>query len=256
MQQSDVWPSDNQIHISHWNLVHVIPGEHLTYKIFDHFLYMNDIPSRTLENIQIHAVHASKHPEDYVPEDFTRKVQNISDVTLSDTMKINYRFLAHCPRQIDREFSAWYCTGITNTVKRLDGHELFTVFDFLHQLSQNIQLDNQLHISHWNLGHVSAFEYPLGEQIYKIFYHHFEIKNIPNRILQNIQAHAINVTQHSQYYLRNLISKKDPCYLCQAACSYQKQHCTQKPSTAQNLLETMHTTRPNKADMVGLIAQD
>jgi len=148
-------------------------------------------------------VHASEYPEDYFLEDFTRKVQNISDVTLSDTMKINYRFLGHRPRQIDREFSAWFCTGITNTVKRLDGHESFTVFDFLHQLSQTIKLDNQLHISQWNLVHVSAFEYPLGEQIYKIFNHHFEMKNIPNRILQNIQVHAINVTQRSQYYLRN-----------------------------------------------------
>jgi len=41
-----------------------------------------------------------------------------------------------------------------------------------------------------------------------------------------------------------------------SACSYQKQECTQKSSTTQNLLETMHTTRHSKADMVCLIAQD
>jgi hypothetical protein len=211
VQQSDVLPFDNQIHVSHWNLVYAVPGDDPTFSILDHLLYMNDIPSHVLENLQIHAVHASQHPEYYMPRNFPTKVLQVLDTTLSDSMQIHYRFLGHLPQQIDCDFDKYFQTVVKT--RSLDRFASFTVFEFLHQQAQELQIDNQIHISHWNLVHVSALKYPQGQQIYKIFDHHFEMKDIPQHIFRNIEIHAIDVTRCSEFYLQNLISKQNHNYL-------------------------------------------
>ena len=223
VQQSDVLPFDNQIHVSHWNLVHAVAGDHPTYVVLDHLVYMNDIPTHVLENLQIHALHASQHPEYYMPRNLPTKILPVPEATPSGSMQIQYRFLGHLPQQIDCDFEEYFQTVVRTRGLALDRFAAFTVLDFLHQQAQELQLDNQLHISHWNLVHVSAFKYPQGQRIYKIFDHHFEMKDIPKHILRNIEIHAVDVTRCSEFYLQNLISKQNHSYLY-----------SQTPETIQN----------------------
>lgn len=128
---------------------------------------------------------------------------------------VRYKFLGHMALHVDEEVCTFFHAVFNKTWSRshvlLDFPEDFTVGQFLEQQALVLPFDNQIHVSHWNLVHVSPFQQH-GENVYKIFEHHLLMNNIPPDFLHNMHIHAIDVRIRPTYYLPGVVTNEDQTY--------------------------------------------
>jgi len=83
-----------------------------------------------------------------------------------------YKYLGHDPLDVTRELSTWFHASWAPTRecrgRLLDFPETFSVFDFLQWEYRVLPFDNQLHVTHWNLVHLSPFRCP-GDDLSRVW---------------------------------------------------------------------------------------
>jgi len=216
IQQSRVLQFDNQLHVSHWNLVHVVPraspGQLPVYEILDSNKYMNSIPAALLQQLEIHAVDLELHARQYYAHLTTPPHATAlrgADTTFSTIQMVfqghdehDINKITHSPIHFEIE------TPVSMSTGRQKFPETLRVCDFLQAASDRIGRDNQLHVSQWNLVHVSALSYPNGDKIYKILDHYLYMNSIPDAFLCRMEIHAVHVVPLARYYLEATVSNE------------------------------------------------
>lgn len=246
-QQAQRLRFDNQLNVSHWNLVmntsHVLGEEHFGYTVLDHRLHMNNIPENMWKFLEIHAVVLENNERQYAPELISDG--NISEfITASNSFhhavpappspesslsrrrdtnyttprsparslfSIKYLFVGHDPHMIGSRLEK-ECTADIYKVYSLQ-HGLqnfasgFTVFDFLQQQEESLNMDNQINITHWNLvlrlPRVSAD----ATNTYKICDHYLNMDSIPQNMLAHMEIHAVPVNTQKVLYASGLLDR-------------------------------------------------
>ena len=216
IQQSRVLQFDNQLHVSHWNLVYVLTrrtGQNQlpVYEILDRNLYMNSIPPYLLQHLEIQAVDLDLHALQHYQEP-----ANITHIETyrhgSQVGTIQMIFQGHDEHHINTITQNLLDIEIETPLSVLTRHQKFPdtlcVCDFLQVVSDKIGRDNQLHVSQWNLFHVSAFTYPNRDKIYKILDHYLYMNSIPDAFLCRMEIHAVGVVPLARYYLEATVSNE------------------------------------------------
>ena len=263
-QQADVLPFDNQIHFSHWNLVHAppcSPQQHAPCKIFHPHLYMNSIPPDILQNIQIHAIDTHIRPMYYLPGLVTNEdqsyyerarthqiepenstatahfianeqyynnpayrtgsgenlVTSVAAYEVRRHFQLTINFRGHCVNNVNQDMREtrrfWFRKQIAAGGRELKFAQAFKVRDFLQMIGKHLKIDHQLHMSHWNLVHASAFTNADGTRLFKVFDHHLYMNYIPAKILEKLEIHAFDLRTRQRYYLPNLVSNSAQQYM-------------------------------------------
>ena len=222
LQQSAVLQFDNQLHVSHWKLVHSVAhtstAQFPVYKILDVNMYMNSISPDVMLKLEIHAVDLRLHMLHYytAPTHITYghafTTTGAAENVVGAMSNIRVIFRGHDDKDIAQISSSVINMTVEGTVltqsRQKKFHENLLVRDFLQIVSDKIGLDNQLHVSQWNLVHVSAFTYPNGDRIFKIFDHYLCMNNIPDAFLDQLEIHAISVAPRARYYLEAVVSNE------------------------------------------------
>jgi len=177
---------------------------------------MNSLSPDVMQKLEIHAVDLRLHVLHYYTEPAhityghafttTERAENV----LGAMSNIRVIFRGHDEKNIAQMSSCVINMTVEGIVPALSRqkkfHEDLLVHDFLQVVSDKIGLDNQLHASQWNLVHVSAFTYPNGDRIFKIFDHYLHMNNIPDTFLDHLEIHAIRVAPRARYYLQEVVS--------------------------------------------------
>jgi hypothetical protein len=244
-QQAQSLRFDNQLNVSHWNLVmntlHVVGKDHFRYTILDHDLHMNNIPENIWKFLEIHAVVLENNERQYAPELISD--QNISEfITASKLINcevktqqspelslaqrhdsnfamalyparsffsIKYLFVGHDPNMMGSRLQREYTADIYKVYSLQKGLQNFatgfTVFDFLQQQEECLNMDNQINITHWNLvlriPQISAD----GTSTYKICDHYLDMDSIPENMLVHLEIHAVPVNTQKMLYANGLL---------------------------------------------------
>jgi len=243
LQQYRVLQFDNQLHVSLWNLVHVVShtsaDQSPVYEILDRNSCMNSISPHVLQQLEIHAVDLRLHAHHYCAErrhiTYTEAPGTAgradSVVAHSAVTRIEMIFRGHGEHNVEQITSSPVSidleTPVSVSMKKF--HENLRVCDFLQIVSEKIGRSNQLHVSQWNLVHVSAFTYPNHDQIYKILDHHLYMNNIPHAFLHHLEIHATSVVRRARFYLETAVSNEFPAYFAEQTPPTILYHAIQHP---------------------------
>ena len=144
---------------------------------------------------------------------------NIHRAHENNELTLNYEFVGHDNNNIYRERSTSvriiFSKDVSNSETLSVFAENFTVFDFLQQQSDNLAYGNQIHVTHWNLVCVSFFTLYGDTPFFKVLDHNLFMNCIPNRFLQELQIHALDVKYSKRNYLRGLVTNNDQSYFTQ-----------------------------------------
>jgi len=172
---------------------------------------MNSIPPYLLQHLEIQAVDLDLHA--------LQNYQEPANITHIETYRhgsqvgtIQMIFQGHDEHHINTITQNLLDIEIETPLSVLTRHQKFPdtlcVCDFLQVVSDKIGRDNQLHVSQWNLVHVSAFTYPNRDKIYKILDHYLYMNSIPDAFLCRMEIHAVGVVPLARYYLEATVSNE------------------------------------------------
>ena len=132
------------------------------------------------------------------------------------TTAVPYVFVGHHPAAPSVLMSTWFHYTV-DLQKQRDGSLFWgglSVFEFLRLQENILQFDNQIHVSHWNLVLRSPFRFLHDSQaVFKILDHALMMRDIPARMLKDLQIHAVSVYDARMRYLPMLVSPQDKSYL-------------------------------------------